>query len=226
VRGDDDGGTGRGRSGDEPVDDVAARLIEPGVGLVEQPQLRATGDEGGERGAPALAGRQLGDGDRRQPLGQPQDLDSLVRVKCARPRRPGPEPDVLGHGQVLIERGGVTEQADPGPHRGRRCPQVGTEYDRITGDERHEAGERPQQGRLARAVRPLQQDRLAAGHVEVDTGQGREAAQPRHGSTEMDDGLHDRAKGYRWPVWATKAEVGPLVPFARDRARGRGRGRG
>ena len=56
------GGAGRHGLAHEAVEQVAAVGVEAGVGLVEQPQLGAAGDERGERGPPALAGRQPVDG--------------------------------------------------------------------------------------------------------------------------------------------------------------------
>ncbi len=62
VRGEDHRGAGRDGVADEAVEAVAPGGVEAGVGLVEQPELGAAGQQAGQRGAAALAGRQLRDG--------------------------------------------------------------------------------------------------------------------------------------------------------------------
>src|SRR3546814_12867118 len=57
VRREHDGGPrGDGPAG-QVVEQVAALLVEPGVGLVEQPQLGATSHQARERGAASLTSR-------------------------------------------------------------------------------------------------------------------------------------------------------------------------
>ena len=72
VGGEHDGGAGRHGLAHEVVEAVAALGVEPGVGLVEQPQLGAAGDERGDRRPAALAGREPS------------------RRACGRRARPGP----------------------------------------------------------------------------------------------------------------------------------------
>ena len=67
VRGEQHRGPGGHGVAHERVDEVAAGLVERGVGLVEQPELGAPGDQHGQRGPPALAGRERGD----RHVGQP-----------------------------------------------------------------------------------------------------------------------------------------------------------
>ena len=108
-------------SADEVVDQVAAGRVEAGVGLVEQPQLRAAGDEDREGGAAALPGRQPGDGDlARRPL-RPSCSIASSAICGTSARGAGPEAHVVGDGQVVVERCGVAEEPDPrrGPTGGR-----------------------------------------------------------------------------------------------------------
>ena len=77
VAGDDDGGAGRRGLAQRGVELVAPGGVEPGVRLVEQPQLGPAGHQAGQRGAPLLAGRQPA---HRQ------------RARAARPARGGPSP--------------------------------------------------------------------------------------------------------------------------------------
>ena len=58
-RGDEHGGSDRGRLGDQLVEDRPGASVEPGVRLVEQPQLGPAGGQHGQGHPPALAGREL-----------------------------------------------------------------------------------------------------------------------------------------------------------------------
>src|SRR5205807_6746882 len=59
--------------------------------------------------------------------------------------------------------------------------------------DREEAGAGAQDAGLAGAVGPLEQDDLAAGHVEVDAGEGGEASEESDGGPETDDWVHGDA---------------------------------
>src|SRR5215510_10019940 len=68
--------------------------------------------------------------------------------------------------------------------------------DRLTAHERHESGQGPQEGGLARAVGPGEEHDLARGGVEVDTGEGGEAIEQADGAAKVDDRSHgDRSNG-------------------------------
>src|SRR3954447_22460153 len=72
------------------------------------------------------------------------------------------------------------------------------DHGRLAVDDRDKPGTRPQEGRLAGAVRALYEDDLARGDVEVDAGQGGEAAEEGNGGVQMDgDSVHGNARGYR-----------------------------
>ena len=86
----DHGGAGGGGVADEPVDEVAAVLVEAGVGLVEQPQLGAAGDEAGQRGAAPLPGREPADGRRRAGGRRGRGAPWPPRRRPGRPAPPGP----------------------------------------------------------------------------------------------------------------------------------------
>ena len=85
--------------------------------LVEQPQLGAAGDEAGERGAPALPGRQLADEHVAQTPVDAEPLHRRRHLVVGGADGGAPEPDVLGHGEVAVEPVAMPEQADPRPHR-------------------------------------------------------------------------------------------------------------
>ena len=90
VGAEDHGGAGGGGVADQLVDEVAAVLVEPGVGLVEQPQLGAAGDQAGQRGAAALTGGEAADGDVPQATVEARGAPWRRRRRPGRPGRPGP----------------------------------------------------------------------------------------------------------------------------------------
>ena len=75
VAGDDDRRPRRGRLAEHGVELVATVGVEPGVRLVEQPQLGATGDDARQCGAPPLAGRQRPHPYVGEPPGEPEPLE-------------------------------------------------------------------------------------------------------------------------------------------------------
>ena len=85
-----DRGAGGHRLSHEAVEQVAAVLVEAGVGLVEQPQLGATGQQAGERGAPPLAGREPGDGQVGQAAVEPAGREGGGDVGGRRAAGPRP----------------------------------------------------------------------------------------------------------------------------------------
>ena len=64
--------------GDQPTQELARGGVEPGVRLVEQPEGRATGDQGRERHPAALPGREPAGGRRAQAAGQSEALERAV----------------------------------------------------------------------------------------------------------------------------------------------------
>jgi len=73
-------------------------------------------------------------------------------------------------------------------------PQVVAEHDRLAVHHRHQTRAGPQQGGLAGAVGPLQQDDLAGLDVEVDAGQSWEPSEQGHSTAKVDGRLHDDAE--------------------------------
>ena len=77
------------------VELVASGGVEPGVRLVEQPQLGAAGDEAGEGGAPLLAGGQPAHRDAGEPAGETEPFERRVDLGRRGADRRAPERDVL-----------------------------------------------------------------------------------------------------------------------------------
>jgi len=84
----------------------------------------------------------------------------------------------------------VAEQAHVAPHALAVPDQVVAQYPCGPGRDGCEAGAQAEQGGLARAVRPLQHDRLAPADVEVDTGERGESSEQGDRGAKVDDGLH------------------------------------
>jgi hypothetical protein len=171
---------GAGAGGPEDRGDLLAQRhpqpgVERGERLVEQHDLGLVGQGPGEGDALALAARQLvgvGPG----PVGEADQLEALL--DAARPRLA--EADVAGHGQVREQRTVLEDHAHP--------PLVGLLPRAVAGDEpvadgdgagvgHLEAGDDPQQRRLARAARPEQGHELALPDLQRRPGDRPRAAE-------------------------------------------------
>ncbi|SUZ93547.1 uncharacterized protein METZ01_LOCUS46401, partial [marine metagenome] len=179
---------------DELVDDVASSLVEAGVGLIEQPQLRATYDECRQRGSSPLAGRQPVDGQVEESVVEAEALEGanhpFNRRLGVEASSPGPEADILGDREVLVEAGRMAQQRHSSAHRptlGAGC-EVVAEHRHRAGLGGQEAGAEAQQGGLAGPVGALQQDGLARLDAQIHAGQRREASEQGDRSIEFDHG--------------------------------------
>ena len=103
---------------------VRAGGVEPRMRLVEQPQGGATGDEGGQGHAPALSGREATDWGGAQAPHQAETLECRVTGPGTQSERSDRETDVLGRVELVIEGGGVAQEADMAPYRGVVLGQV------------------------------------------------------------------------------------------------------
>ena len=186
-----------GGVGDEAVDQVPPGLVQPGVGLVEEPELGPTGQEDGERGAAPLPCGQAADLDGAQPVAQAHAGQGGLHVGGAAAGGPGPEPHVGLDRQLVVEPGGVGQQADPRPDPAAVGPEVAPQHAGVAVHHRHQSRAAAQQGGLARAVRTLQEHHLAGVDGEVGAGEGGEATDEGDGAAEVDHGLHERGAGYR-----------------------------
>ena len=74
VRGDQHGGPVPGRFGDQLVEDRPGGAVEPGVRLVEQPELGPARGQHRDRHPPPLAGRELRRPGPEQSAGEAQSL--------------------------------------------------------------------------------------------------------------------------------------------------------
>ena len=197
VGGDQDGGSTGDRFGHDRVHQVPTPGVEAGVGFVEQPELGTAGAQDGEGGAAALTGGQAGRGHVPEPASQAQPVERGLNGGRVGPGGPDGEAHVVEHREVVVEPGGVPEQADAAAHRPPVDAQVLAQDDGGTAGEGHEAGTGAQDRGLAGAVRPGQQDHLPGRGVEVDTSEGGKASEQADGVAEVDGEAH--ASGARLP---------------------------
>ncbi len=113
MGGQQDGGPAGGGLLHDRVEEVAAGGVETGVGLIEEPQLRAAGHDRGDGHPPALAGGQAAGGHVAQAPVEAQPGHGLGRGGGAGPGGPGREGEVVGDGQVVVQEGGMAQKADP-----------------------------------------------------------------------------------------------------------------
>ena len=116
------------------------RLLRGGVErrgrLVEEPQGAARDEEAGERHAPALAGREIGDGKARR-VREPDRLERLAGRRRLLAEKVAGEGEVLGRGQRPLEGVAMADEMERlrerpladavGPDRTRVRPQLAGE---------------------------------------------------------------------------------------------------
>jgi sortase A len=175
---------GSRRGPQEPVEELATGGVKPGVGLVEEQQPGSAGQGGGQGGAALLAGREAPEGHAGDSA-QSELLQHPFGLVCRLAGGPGPEPEVLPHAQVVVTPGGVPEEGQLPAGAVPVGGQVAAEDLTRPGAEGQEAGQQPQQGRLAGAVWPGDEHDLTLVDVQIHAGQGREAAQQADGGAEV-----------------------------------------
>src|SRR5438270_904989 len=108
--------------------------------------------------AAALARRQPPHLHTGQTSGEAEAIEGLIHRRPPRSAgRPGDEVEVVGDGEVLVERRGVAQQGKVAADRPAIAAEVVAQHDGLALDDGHEPGARPQKGRLAGAVRTLHQ---------------------------------------------------------------------
>src|SRR5438445_1038332 len=140
MGGDHDRRSRRGRGAHQVVDDVTRGGVEPGVGLVEQPQLGPAGDHRRDRGSASLPRRELVDRDAGQPSVDAEGDHRRVGLGVSGTTGARPEVDVVGHGEIVVETGGVPEQAHATAYgdTAGAVAEIDTEGHRLAGDHRNQ----------------------------------------------------------------------------------------
>ncbi len=165
--------------------------IEAGVGLVEQPQLRVSGDQDRQSHPLTLPGGEGADRSVREPAGKAEPLHGGDHRSQRALRSPDSETHVVDCGQVVIKGGRVTGQAHPPAYGALVGDQVLSQDYGFPRRHPEQPGAGPQQTGLTGPVRPLEQHGLTLGHFEVDSRQDRKAANQGDGGAKADDRVHD-----------------------------------
>ena len=177
----------------QPAPQLLAHLrVEGAEGLVEEEDPRLDGEGAGEGHALPLAPGELG----RQAVGEPVELDELEELRHLLPdlrlARPGgprphaqPEGDVLEDAHVTEERVVLEDEADAAPAHVLPRLVLSLEED-LPGVGPLEAGDDPQEARLARARRAEEGHELPRRDVEAHVVHGDEVAEPLGDATDLD----------------------------------------
>ena len=169
------------------VEEIAAAGVEAGVGLVEQQEPGAPGQSHCEPRPALLAGRQPSE----RHTGQPAQAELFEdRVGVGHPAAAGahPEAHVLAHREVVVGTRGMTDEGQFRADSVAVGCEIVAEDDRCPGRQRQQAGQQPEERRLARTVGARHEHHLANGYVQIDPGQRRVLPQQADGGPQMDGG--------------------------------------
>src|SRR5450756_184124 len=153
-----------------PADLHDAGRIEPVRGLIRDRELRLAKESERECQALAHPGRETAHAapaDIGKPNPGQQDGASDPQGSLRQPGRHAEDQEVLGRGEVWVERGPFDQRPDAGDDRGSRTRWLAQEA-RLARGRPEEAEQQPDRGRLARAVRAKEAEDAAGGHREVD----------------------------------------------------------
>jgi hypothetical protein len=211
---------------DERHRDLHLALGKAGRHLVQQQHVRSRAERHADLEQPLPGGRERGGGDGRR-LREPDEgedragvVEDGVRVAAAPAGELQAEADV-GFGRHVAKDARRLERAgDPvgGEHVRRLTGEVVPAHSESSRAWQQHAGERVEERRLARAIRPDDSHQLARAHVEVHTVHREQAAEAdRHSARGEQWFRHRRPPG---PARGRDAAV------ARGATRGRRAGRG
>ncbi len=190
MAGHDDGSAPGPGIAHQLVDQVAALGVQPGVGLVEQPQLGVYGHQAGQGAASALAGAEAGHRNVAEAAAQAKPLEGgLDRPGKAAPGAYG-EADVVDHRHVVVEGGGVANKPELAADRPTIDAEIVPEHDGGAVNHGDQPGAGAQQGGLPGTVRAGQENHLTGSDVEVDAREGREASEQADGGAKVDGEAH------------------------------------
>ena len=192
------------------------------MGLVEQPQLGAAGDQRGDRRPAPLPGRQLGDHDAGEAAVESERGERGVGLGRGRPARPAQKRTLSAtvrssYSPVAWPSSPTRRRTAVRSARQRRSWPSTMASPETTGSE---PGAGAQERGLAGAVRALEEHDLAPrrrrDRRRRERGTGRAARPRRGGGRPVRNGLHETTRGYWRPETPTKAGVnGSSVVTAR-----------
>ncbi len=177
----------------EAVQQIAPGGIKAGMGFVEEEESGPTSQDNGQRRAPLLTGGQAAEGDTGQAL-ETELLHGRGRIGNIGATGPGEEPEVLGHGEVVVAARRVAQEGEMATDLLAIPGQIEAEHLTGAGGQGDEPGQEAQQRCLAGAVGPGEEHDLALLHVKINPGQGRKPAQQADGGSQTYGGRgHDRS---------------------------------
>jgi hypothetical protein len=179
------------------VEEIPPCCIQPGVRLVEKPQLGTARNERSERYTSSLSGRHRSDTQVGESTGDTEGVRRRCDVGVVETCRPGEEPEVVRRREFVVEATAGTEQPDPPSHRPTIDHQIGAEYLGDAGRNGYETGAHPEHGGLASTVGTREGDPSTLLDVEVNPGERRIATEHGDDVTEMDDRCHGDLRGRR-----------------------------
>ena len=182
--------------------------------LVEQQQLRLAHQRHRECEPAPLAGGEPTVGNAGRSVEGHAPEHGGDRAGIVTTGRTGEEAHVLLRGQVVVAVRLVADESGTDPRRATVGGEIVPAHRGLAGVGRHEAGEEPQQRRLARAVRAGDQHDLARADVEIDAGQRREASEQGHDRAEPNHLRQHEPPGRRSDVRTAGVAVRIGAPIA------------
>ncbi len=167
---------------DQIAQEGAGGGVEAGVGLIEQPEGGPACDQCGQRHPSSLPGGEPAGRGAAEATHQAETIERRVAGRNREAEGAHGEADVLRRAELVVEGGGMAEEADVAAHGGVVGGEIDPEDMGFAGGDRQEAGAGPEQAGLPRTVGAEDQDDLAGLDREIDTGKGGEAAGECDGS--------------------------------------------
>ena len=145
--------------------------VEPCGRLVQEEHVRPVHQGPRDQQPLGLPAGQVG-GHRLAPVREAEYLEQLLGpalgLAQAQAEEPATELQVLGHGQLHVERVVLGHHADPALHADRVGDHVHARHPCLTARRQDQRGEHADGGGLARAVRSQQPEELAGADGQVD----------------------------------------------------------
>ena len=146
----------------------ACDLIEAGMRLIEQPQLRSSGHQQSEAHTATLPCREASKCGRSRTARQPDTLKGGQGSIRVNPSGPQGEVEVLDRRQLVVQARFMTEEAHPTAHLARGGDQVCAQHLGLAGGHRNQPSKQSEQTGLARAIGTKDDHDLTHVEVEVD----------------------------------------------------------
>jgi hypothetical protein len=136
--------------------------------FIKKPQFGSSSKKTRQRGPAPLTCRQSTDRNRLQSTIEPESRHrrSCIGEICA--RRSGPEANVVGDREFVVQTGAVSEKPDTGAYRSSIGTQIDTQHVGLTSSDRHETCEGAEQRGLSCPICSAQKNDATAIDVEIN----------------------------------------------------------